>query len=210
MDSRPKWQILTDLFYIILFPILSALFTCIVCGIILIIYEKITGREMSRTVVIPLIIIFFMIILICLFIHLRKNSNRFYVSVDDENIYFGRKKETKLPFDEILAIINGLPEKMNSTMSANKYLNYGLWLNMVATRKSSLLIVNKDFSIIQFYIHDNTNGTELMEAFIKKNSSKFILDHEYDNEQIDVLKNPRWNNILKSPRIKNAFCNITL
>ena len=131
--------------------------------------------------------------------------NRLFVSIDNENIYFGRNRHIKLPFDEILAIINGLPEKMNSTMVANKYLNHGLWLNMVARRKSSLLIINKDYSIIQFNIHDNTNGTELMELFINRNIEKFVMDYEYDNEQVEVLKNPRWNNIFKSPRIENAF-----
>ena len=151
-----------------------------------------------------------MIISACFFVHFRKITNRFFVSIDNENIYFGRKKKAKVPFDEILAIINGLPEKINSTMVANKYLNHGLWLNMVAKRKSSLLIINKDYSIVQLNVHDNLNGTELMEAFINKNNEKFIFDYEYNNEQIEVLKNPRWNKILKNRRIENAFCNINV
>lgn len=205
MDSRPKKYLLNIILSIIIFMILSVLLSCVVVYPILKIYETIVGTEMPRTFVIMLIIFTFMIISAGFFVYLRKISNWFFVSIDNKNIYFGRNRQTKLPFNEILAIINGLPEKMSSTINANKYLQHGLWLYLVNKRKNSLLIVNKDYSIVQFNIHNNINGKQLMEMFINKNNEKFIINYEYDKEQIEVLKKIKPNQIQRSARIKNAF-----
>ena len=160
---------------------------------------------MPRTFGITLIILTFIIISAGFFVYIRKITNWFFVSIDNENIYFGRNRQTKIPFTEILAIINGLPEKMSSTINTNKYLNHGLWLYLVNKRKNSLLIVKKDYSIVQFNIHDNINGKQLMEMLINKNNNKLILNYEYDNEQIEVLKKIKPNQIQRNARIKNAF-----
>jgi len=40
---------------------------------------------------------------------------------------------------------------------------------------------------------------------MNKNNDKFILNYEYDNEQIEVLKEIKFNEIQRSAKIKNAF-----
>ena len=200
MESKPNRRLLFISF--ILTPIPSVLLTCLIFGLILPVYERITGREIPRSVEMPILVIIFVVILFFFIRFMLKNSNGYYVTIDDKNIYFGRKKEITLPFNEIAA---GLPERMTSAINLNKYLNRRSWLGLVAQRKRALLVINRDGSIIQFNIHSNKNGTSLMGEFAHRNNNKMIVDYTYDAKQIEILKWPRWNKICRSFEIEKAF-----
>jgi len=203
MEIRPNR--LLCLIGILLTPIPSALMTCLIFGIILKTYEGIIGKEISFSVVMPLLIITFAVIQVSFILYILKIQNRYFVVIDDKNIYFGKKKETKLPFNEITALIIGLPEKMTSALNTNKHLNRGLWSSLVIERERALLIINRDGSIMQFNIHKFKNGTKLMTAFVDINRDKLITDYQYNDEQTEILRQPRWNTLCRSIEIEQAF-----
>lgn len=177
------------------------MFTCVICGIPLIIYEKIAGTQMSRMVGIPFLVVTFVIIMRW---GLRE-ANCYFARLDERNLHFGLINRTTLPFSEIQAIVIGLPDKMTSAVNLNKYFNPSLWQGALAERRRSLLIVNCDHSIMQMNIHWNKNGTELMRMFVETNDGKVLVDYPYSDEQAELLKRPKWNRILRSFEIENAF-----
>jgi hypothetical protein len=178
-------------------PLPPLFFAFVICGLFVPAYEELTGKELPRSAAVVMLFLFVQ--------YMHKLRSGYYVTIDDANIYFGRKKEIALPFREITAIITGLPEKMTSTLNANRYLNPEVWASLITERKRALLIINRDGSIVQFNIHKNRNGTSLMQEFANRNRHKTITGYDYDDAQIEPLKWPRWNRLCRSIKIEKAF-----
>lgn len=160
---------------------------------------------MSPVVLVLLIIVAFVIILRWML----SDLNRYYVELDDDNLCLAVVQKVRLPFNEIRAIIIGLPDKMTSGVELNKYLNHSLWQVALAERRRVLLIVNDDRFIMQMNIHWDKNGTELMLMFADLNDKRVIVNHVYTDEQTEVLKRPRWNRTYQNNEIESAFRDVT-
>lgn len=199
MKSRPTLVWL--LFGMIFVPAAAMVFSCMGCGLVAAAYEKIVGTQLSRTVLIPFLIVSSIIIMLWML----SEVNRYFTALDDENLHFGLIRQTTLPFSEIQAIIIGLPDRMTAVMNLSKYLNYSSWQVALAARRRALLIVKSDHSIMQMNIHLNKNGTGLMRMFLDSNDEKVLIDYAYSDEQAELLKRPKWNRIRRSSDIENAF-----
>ena len=102
MKSRPTlFWLLFGMAYILG---AAFVFTCVICGIPLIIYEKIAGTQMSRMVGIPFLVVTFVIIMRW---GLRE-ANCYFARLDERNLHFGLINRTTLPFSEIQAIVIGM------------------------------------------------------------------------------------------------------
>ena len=127
-----------------------------------------------------------------LMIFSKWHQNAYHWTLTDQKLIRGKKKTTIIPFSSIQKIIPGLPDKMGTLLSANKFVRPDLHQIHEIQRGQTLCIKLLDGSILPFNVHSCINGTQLMQQLIDNLEEIVDLEYKFSSNEISILKYPKW------------------